>query len=135
MCVFSHRYFIFKFFVKLQKLPKNTQKPKSQIFNNTCKEASNKKDQKTNYSQNGKISRITFLKISKPKKLPQKSTKNKKNLKFKKSCKEASYDKSLENNLLLKLKNIKNDIYENFKLSKLTPKRLKKQKLKIPIVM
>ena len=33
--------------------------------------------------------------------------------------------KSSENKLELPLKNIKNDIFENFKHSKLTPKRIK----------
>ena len=60
----------------------------------------------------------------------------KENWKIKKSCKEASNQKkSSEQKLQLELKNIKNELFENFKHSKLTPKRLKNQKLKIPIIM
>ena len=55
--------------------------------------------------------------------------------KIKMSCKEASNKKSSEKKLQLELKNIKNDIFENYKHSKLTPKSLKKQNLQIPIVM
>ena len=57
---------------------------------------------------------MKFSEISKSKKFPQKSLKSQK-LKKSKSYKEASNKKSSVNNLQLELKNIKNDIFENFK--------------------
>ena len=51
-----------------------------------------------------------------------KTPKSQKLKKFKKSCKEAINQKSSEKNLQLKFKNIKNEIFQNFKHSKLTPK-------------
>ena len=59
-----------------------------------------------------------------------KTPKNQKIKKFKKSIKKALNQKSLENKLQLKLKNIKIDIFENFKKSKMTPKTPKSQKFK-----
>ena len=46
-----------------------------------------------------KIIRMTFLKILKTKKLPQKHPKTKNSKNFKKSCEEASNEKSSENKL------------------------------------
>ena len=59
-----------------------------------------------------------------------KTPKNKKFKRFKMSCKEASNQKSSENKLQSELKNIKNDIFGNFKNSKITPKTPKNQKIK-----
>ena len=51
-----------------------------------------------------------------------KTPKSQKLKNIKKSCKEASNKKNLEKKLQLELKNIKNEFFENFKHSKLTPK-------------
>jgi len=59
-----------------------------------------------------------------------KTAQNQKVKNFKKLLKEASNQKSLENKQFLELKNIKNDIFENFKNSKITPKIPKNQKVK-----
>ena len=50
---------------KTQKLPQNTLKPKLKKIKMSCKEASNKKVQKTSYKLNRKILRMTFSKFSK----------------------------------------------------------------------
>ena len=56
----------------LQEHPKTKN---SKNLKKSCKEASNKKDQKTNYNQNWKMLRMPFSEISKTKKLPLKHTK------------------------------------------------------------
>ena len=76
---------------------------------------SNEKIPKTNYNKNWNILIMTYLNNWKLKKYPKTKTKTKKLIKLKKPCKEASYDKSLEKKLLLELRNIKNDIFKNFK--------------------
>ena len=53
-----------------------------------------------------------------------------KSQKYNKSFKEASNKKSSVNKLQLQLKNIKNDIFKNFKKSKMTQKTPKSQKFK-----
>jgi len=49
---------------KTQKLPQNTKNQKFKNSKKSCKEISNEKVQKTNYSYNSNILRMTFLKIS-----------------------------------------------------------------------
>ena len=73
---------------------------------------------------------MTFSKISKTQKWPQKHPKTKVSKNFKNSCKEASNQKRLENILYSELKNIMNDIFKNVKNPKMTPKTPKNQKFK-----
>ena len=74
-----------------------------------------KKVQKIKYNQNCKILRMAISTNSKIQKLLQKHPKTKNSKNIKKSCKEASNQKWSENKLKSELKNVKNDISENFK--------------------